>query len=144
MADKLSPAQRSVNMAKIRSRDTGPEIVVRKLLHANGYRYRLHVRKMPGKPDIVFAARRKVIFVHGCFWHQHAAEACLDGRKPRSNTGYWHAKLARNVERDVDAVRRLERDGWQVMILWECEIERSRDLTKRLTEFLGPPRESSA
>jgi DNA mismatch endonuclease (patch repair protein) len=115
-------------------------LTVRKLLHANGYRYRLHVAKMPGKPDLVFTARRKVIFVHGCFWHQHAAEACLDGRKPKSNTSYWDGKLARNVERDRSAIEELERSGWKVLTVWDCELRDAQSLKDRLLTFLGPPR----
>jgi DNA mismatch endonuclease (patch repair protein) len=101
-------------MSRIRSRDTKPEMIVRRLLHAAGYRYRLHTKDLPGKPDVVFKRRRKVVFVHGCFWHQHDREDCLDGRRPKSNTSYWHAKLERNVERDQEHIRRLHELGWQV------------------------------
>src|SRR5437764_15346089 len=101
MADKLSPARRSANMARIRSKDSAQEMVVRRLVFSLGYRYRLHAAKLPGKPDMVFASRRKVIFVHGCFWHQH--QACREGRAPGSNTGYWTPKLQRNVRRDAEA-----------------------------------------
>jgi DNA mismatch endonuclease (patch repair protein) len=125
-------------MASIRSKDTKPELLVRRLLHRAGYRYRLHRRDLPGKPDLTFAARRKVIFVHGCFWHQHDAEACLDGRKPKSNTGYWHEKLERNVARDRAAVEQLTAAGWQSLIIWECETRDDELLTERLSAFLGP------
>src|ERR1700741_2821493 len=107
MTDKLTAARRSVNMTKIRSRDTKPELAVRRLLHRMGYRYRVHGKGLPGKPDLVFASRLKVIFVHGCFWHQHTLETCQDGRRPKSNVHYWHSKLASNVERDRQHVHRL-------------------------------------
>ena len=135
MADKLTPAQRSVNMAKIRSGHTKPEWVVRRLLHRRG----LHGKALPGKPDLVFAGRRKAVFVHGCFWHQHEVAACLDGRKPKSNTDYWHPKLARNVERDAQHVAKLKEDGWEVLTVWECEVRDEQALAARLTQFLGPP-----
>jgi DNA mismatch endonuclease (patch repair protein) len=137
MADKLTSAQRSVNMAKIRARDTKPELAVRRLLHAAGYRYRLHGKGLPGKPDIVFSRRRKVIFVHGCFWHQHDKDACLDGRRPKSNTEYWHPKLARNMERDRQHVDKLMADGWEVTVVWECELRDQEALTEKLYQLLG-------
>ena len=115
-------------------------MLVRRLLHRAGYRYRLHGKKLPGKPDIVFSARRKVIFVHGCFWHQHDASACLDGRRPKSNTGYWHPKLARNVERDAEHVECLKQAGWTVLTVWECEVKDEDALASRLASFLGPVR----
>jgi DNA mismatch endonuclease (patch repair protein) len=127
-------------MAKIRSGHTKPELIVRRLLHRLGYRYRLHGKQLPGKPDLVFATRRKVIFVHGCFWHQHEATACLDGRKPKSNIDYWHPKLARNVERDARQLAALEADGWQVLTVWECEVREELALAHKLTAFLGLPR----
>ena len=139
MADKLTPAQRSVNMSKIRSGNTKPEMAVRRLLHAQGYRYRVHRKELPGKPDIVFKRRRKVIFVHGCFWHQHAAKSCLDGRRPKSNTTYWHSKLARNVERDALHRDELTKNGWDILVVWECEARDVHALLKRLRNFLGPP-----
>jgi DNA mismatch endonuclease (patch repair protein) len=138
MADSLTSAQRSVNMARIRARDTKPEMVVRRMLHRLGYRYRLHGKALPGKPDLVFTSRRKVIFVHGCFWHQHEATACLDGRKPKSNTDYWHPKLARNVERDQQHVEKLRAEGWCVLVVWDCEMRDQALLMKRLLDFLGP------
>lgn len=113
-------------------------MVVRRLLHAAGYRYRLHSRDLPGKPDLVFRGRRKAIFVHGCFWHQHERETCLDGRRPKSNTGYWDEKLARNVERDRRSQDALRAGGWDVLVLWECEIASTEELGARLRAFLGP------
>jgi DNA mismatch endonuclease, patch repair protein len=127
-------------MAKIRSGHTKPELVVRRLLHRLGYRYRLYGKALPGKPDLVFGSRRKVIFVHGCFWHQHEAAACLDGRKPKSNTDYWHPKLARNVERDAQHVAKLKQEGWNVLTVWECEVRDEQALVQRITIFLGEPR----
>ena len=135
--DRISSETRSRNMSKIRSGDTKPEMLVRRLLHRAGYRYRLHRMDLPGKPDLVFGPRRKVIFIHGCFWHQHD---CLDGRKPQSNTGYWHAKLERNVKRDRQNVEQLIQSGWDVLTLWECEMKSADALLGRLREFLGEPR----
>lgn len=137
--DRLTPQRRSENMRRIRSQGTKPELVVRRLLHKAGYRYRLHRRDMPGRPDLVFASRRKVIFVHGCFWHQHQSEQCLDGRKPKSNTSYWHEKLERNVARDHESVAALTRQGWHVAVVWECETRDPLALLHRLTGFLGSP-----
>lgn len=114
-----------------------PEMAVRKLLHSLGYRYRLHVKDLPGKPDIVFRPRRKVIFVHGCFWHLHEDPSCKISRTPKSKKSYWVPKLKRNVERDKAAVEALERDGWQVMVVWECELKKMEEVTKKLTDFLN-------
>src|SRR6185437_13296986 len=136
MSDTLSVAERSRRMAGVRSQDTRPEMTVRKLVHGMGFRYRLHSRSLPGNPDLIFAGRRKVIFVHGCFWHQHEAEACLDGRKPKSNTGYWDAKLARNVARDRAAIEQLHAAGWETMIVWACETRDVEGLDFRLRSFL--------
>jgi DNA mismatch endonuclease (patch repair protein) len=134
MADRLSTAQRSANMRRIKGRDTTPELLVRRLAHAMGYRYRLHRKDLPGKPDLVFGPRRKVIFVHGCFWHQHAE--CRAGRVPGSNTGYWAPKLRRNVERDAEARAGLEARGWRVLTIWDCETRNDSALRVRLSEFL--------
>ncbi|QQN74704.1 very short patch repair endonuclease [Croceicoccus sp. YJ47] len=134
MADKLTPERRSENMRRIRSKDTKPELIVRRMLHGLGYRYRLHRRDLPGKPDLVFGPRRKVIFVHGCFWHQHAE--CREGRTPGSNTGYWAPKLARNVERDEAARIALDGMGWSSATVWECEIADLDALAARLRAFL--------
>lgn len=127
-------------MALIRSRDTRPEWRVRRLLHGLGYRYRLHVKALPGKPDIVFTRRRKAVLVHGCFWHQHDQGRCGNARRPKSNTGYWHEKLARNVERDRMAVEQLQAAGWDVLIVWECETKDMSEVAERLGRFLGPAR----
>jgi DNA mismatch endonuclease (patch repair protein) len=134
VTDKLSRARRSANMAAIRSRDMKPEVSVRRAAHGMGYRFRLHRRDLPGKPDLVFAGRRTVIFVHGCFWHQH--RRCIDGRMPRSNLGYWGPKLLRNVTRDAEHLARLRAEGWRAFVIWECEATDPRRLEARLRRLL--------
>lgn len=124
-------------MRQIKSRDTKPELTVRQLAHRLGYRYRLHRRDLPGKPDLVFPGRRKIIFVHGCFWHQHSDEQCRHGRPPRSNEGYWNQKLAKNVARDDRNRRALSDLGWDVLTVWECEVGETAALAETLTRFLG-------
>ena len=136
MADKLTPEQRSENMKRIRSKDTKPEVAVRKLVHAMGHRYRLHRKDLPGKPDLVFGPKRKVIFVHGCFWHGHEREGCLDSRAPKSNTGYWSPKLIGNKARDVRNVQALKSDGWKVLSVWECETRSTETLARKIRRFL--------
>lgn len=133
--DKLTPERRSANMRAIRSKDMKPEILVRRLAHSLGYRFRLHRKDLPGKPDLAFIGKRKAIFVHGCFWHQH--DACREGRPPRSNSSYWFPKLARNVERDLENVRDLAKGGWQTLTVWECETKDREALSRRIAEFLG-------
>lgn len=123
---------RSENMSRIRSKDTAPELAVRRLLYSLGYRYRLHRKDLPGKPDIVFPGRRKVIFVHGCFWHPH--ESCRISHAPRTNLDYWKPKLARNVSRDLVTQKALAEMGWKTFVIRECEI--AVDLKDRLTNFL--------
>jgi DNA mismatch endonuclease (patch repair protein) len=128
---------RGENMRRIRSKDTGPEMAVRRLVHRLGYRYRLHRKDIPGKPDLVFPGRRKVIFIHGCFWHQHPG--CREGRLPKSNLAYWLPKLKRNTERDEAALAQLAASGWDVLVLWECETKSLEATRKVLLDFLGPP-----
>jgi len=111
-----------------------PELAVRKMAHAMGYRFRLHRRDLPGKPDIVFGPRQAVIFVHGCFWHQHD---CRDGHRPKSNTEYWNPKLRRNVERDAKVRAQLEEGGWRVLVIWECEVRQPDIVKNKLAKFLG-------
>jgi DNA mismatch endonuclease (patch repair protein) len=123
-------------MRRIRGQDTVPELAVRRMAHAMGYRFRLHRKDLPGKPDLVFGPRRKVIFVHGCFWHQH--QGCRAGRVPGSNTGYWGPKLQRNLARDRAAVAALEDMGWAVLVIWECKAKDSSGLRDQLADFLGP------
>lgn len=133
--DTISPQRRSENMRRIRSSNTQPEMIVRSLLHGLGYRYALHRRDLPGVPDLVFPSRKKIIFVHGCFWHLHAS--CVDGRIPKSRAGYWRLKLLLNVKRDRKNLRRLRRAGWKIAKVWECETSQIDSLRKRLVEFLG-------
>ena len=136
--DKVSRSERSRNMARIRSRDTKPELIVRRLVYHSGYRYRLHAKELPGKPDLVFRAKRKVIFVHGCFWHRHS---CPNGQVlPQTRTEFWKTKFAGNIARDAEARQQLRREDWKILIVWECET-RVRDLEQlqaRLVRFLGP------
>lgn len=138
MTDKLSPEHRSRNMAAIRSKGMKPELIVRSLVHGMGYRYRLHRKGLPGKPDLVFGPKRKVIFVHGCFWHQHNDPACKIARKPKSNLGYWSEKLSRNVTRDQRNQANLEGQGWSVLVIWECETKDAEALKAKLRRFLAP------
>lgn len=133
MADKLTPERRSANMAKIRAKHTKPEMLVRRMVHGMGFRYRLHRKDLPGKPDMVFGPRRKVIFVHGCFWHLHE---CRDGRIPSSRRDYWEPKLRRNAERDAEQLAALQAAGWQVLTVWECETKDRAALENRLADFL--------
>jgi DNA mismatch endonuclease (patch repair protein) len=137
LTDKLNPAARSDNMRAIKSKNMLPEISVRRIAYGLGYRFRLHVKDLPGKPDLVFRPRKKVIFVHGCFWHQHAKAKCLDGRLPNSNSAYWTKKLLGNVERDRRHVKALRQDGWRVLVIWECETKDEARLAKRLCAFLN-------
>lgn len=120
MADTIDPQRRSENMRRIRSVDTKPELLVRRITYGLGFRYRLHQRELPGCPDLVFGNRKKVIFVHGCFWHQH--KECPGGRKPRSKSEYWNKKLNRNVRRDNASLKQLREMGWDAMVIWECEL----------------------
>lgn len=136
MADVFNEEQRSWIMSRIHGRDTKPELVVRKRLHAMGYRYRLHSSKLPGKPDIVLTRHRKVIFIHGCFWHGHAD--CKRSRRPTSNVEFWQAKIGRTMERDRQNLAALVEAGWQVLTLWTCEIRKSELLEKKLRDFLDP------
>lgn len=136
--DLIDPERRSRNMAAIRSKNTKPEMIVRSMVHGLGFRYRLHRKDLPGKPDLVFGPRRKVIFVHGCFWHLHPDPGCKDARIPQSRRDYWQPKLTRNTERDREHVQKLEAMGWQVLIIWECEVRRPDDLRERVSAFLCP------
>ena len=135
MTDVFTKEQRSAVMRRVRGKDTGPEMLVRRLLTALGYRYRLHRADLPGRPDIVFPGRRKAIFVHGCFWHGHD---CRAGRnRPASNASYWSVKLARTMARDERHGRELRQAGWTTLVLWECEILKHLDeVREKLLRFL--------
>lgn len=124
---------RSEIMRRVRSKDTKPEMIVRKLVYGMGLRYRLHCRSLHGCPDLVLSSRRKVIFVHGCFWHRHK---CPAAKLPKSNYGYWRGKQDRNAERDERNATALRRDGWKVLTIWECEIKRPQLIERRLRRFL--------
>ena len=127
-------------MRAVKAKNTGPEMAVRRLVHSMGYRYRLHRKGLPGKPDLVFALRRKVIFVHGCFWHGHA---CKRGaRIPKANRDYWTRKIARNKERDQHHLSALHADRWQALVIWECEVGHA-DTEHRFRRFLGATRTST-
>lgn len=133
MSDVFTPAQRSAVMARVRGKDTKPEMIVRRTAHRLGHRFRLHRKDLPGSPDLVFPRRRAVVFVHGCFWHGHA---CRRGsRTPKSNAAYWSEKIARNRARDAASEAALVEMGWRVLVIWECEI-RDPALPDRLDAFL--------
>ena len=132
--DTITQQERSLLMSKIRSKNTGPERVVRQILTSLGLRYRLHVRKLAGNPDIVMKRLRTVVFVNGCFWHQH--EACSIGKMPKSRVDYWKPKLAANVRRQQEAVARLNCQGYKTLIYWECETEKPEVLRDRIREDL--------
>jgi DNA mismatch endonuclease, patch repair protein len=136
MADRISAPARSANMRAIKSKGMKPEIAVRRLAHSLGYRFRLHRKDLPGKPDLVFSSRMKVIFVHGCFWHQHPDPNCKSSHAPRSNLDYWGPKLARNTKRDAITQVRLAQLGWSSLVLWECELKDEQVLKHQLSEFL--------
>lgn len=136
MTDTLTPEARSRLMARIRGKNTRPELAVRSLAHRLGYRFRLHRRDLPGTPDLVFPGRRKVVFVHGCFWHRHSG--CKRAAMPTDRQTYWQAKFDGNVERDIRKEIQLMAAGWEVLVIWECEIRNVEDVAPRLREFLGP------
>lgn len=134
--DTLTPLERSERMSKVRSTDTAPEMLVRRLVHSMGYRYRLHRKDIPGTPDLVFPGRRKVIFVHGCFWHRHDDPACRLARLPKSRLEFWLPKLSANAERDARTQARLEELGWRVMTIWECQVKDTEALKRNISGFL--------
>ena len=136
MADNRSPESRSALMSRIGGKDTAPELVVRRLLHALGYRFRLHRQGLPGTPDIVFPSRRKVIFVNGCFWHAHG---CRIGRPPKSRREFWLPKLERNRAKDARNKRALRNSGWGVLTVWQCQTKSQDRLSAQFQSFLGPP-----
>src|SRR6266481_1510146 len=135
MADTRTKEQRSRIMKSVGSRDTRPELTVRRLLHRLGYRYRLHRKDLPGRPDIVFPGRKKAIFIHGCFWHGHD---CDKGKLPKSRAEYWTGKIKTNQDRDARAIASLEGAGWQTLSVWQCELKGLNRIDRVLREFLGP------
>lgn len=133
MVDNLTPERRSRLMSRVRGKDTKPEMIVRRLVHRLGYRFRLHRRDLPGSPDMVFPNRKKVILVHGCYWHRHD---CKKATTPKSNTEFWQKKFDDNVMRDNKNLRDLAERGWGTMVVWQCEAEKLDTLAERLTDFL--------
>ena len=131
--DPLTETERSERMSRIRNADTKPEMIVRRLVHAMGCRYRLHARDLPGHPDLVFRPRKKIIFVHGCFWHQHG---CRQYRQPRTKRAFWETKLAKNKARDAEVRQMLRGLGWNVLVIWECQLKRLPILVERISHFL--------
>lgn len=138
--DTRSPEQRSYIMRSVRSRNTGPELIVRKLLHGVGFRFRLHKKGLPGRPDVVLRKHRAVVFVHGCFWHGHG---CSKGRLPKSRLRFWTGKIERNRARDAESVRSLEAAGWRVLTIWQCETKDTDGLLRRFKNFFGQSARSS-
>jgi DNA mismatch endonuclease, patch repair protein len=134
VTDKLSPERRSANMRNIRSKHTSPEMAVRRLVHGMGFRYRLHVPTLPGRPDMVFSRLGRIIDVRGCFWHQH--RGCIDSRIPKTRIKYWKPKLTGNVKRDARNAQKLRRLGWEVLTLWECEVS-AVTIPQRIRSFLN-------
>lgn len=132
--DKVSKDVRSATMRSVKSKDTGVEMRLRRLLHRAGYRYRLHRKDLPGKPDLVFASRKKIIFLHGCFWHGHD---CRPKIRPTSNTEYWLPKIEGNKERDARHIDALQKAGWQVLTVWECQLKDEHKLLETVKAFLS-------
>jgi DNA mismatch endonuclease, patch repair protein len=137
MVDTLSRMERSERMMLIRGENTGPEMVVRRLVHGMGFRYRLHVGSLPGKPDLVFSSRRKVIFVHGCFWHRHKDSSCKLARLPKSRLDFWRPKLEKNRSRDERVIQELSDEGWKVLTIWECELVDMTFVSEQIRSFLS-------
>ncbi len=133
--DTLTRAERSERMSRVRSKDTKPEMRVRSLVHRMGFRYRLHARDLPGDPDLVFPRRGKIIFVHGCFWHRHG-KRCEFTRWPKSRLDFWMPKLEHNHQRDKTVRKELRKLGWQVLVIWECQLKDCETLSKRMRMFL--------
>jgi DNA mismatch endonuclease (patch repair protein) len=137
MADVFTKSERSRIMAQVHSKDTTPELIVRSTIHRLGYRFSLSAKKLPGKPDIVLSRFHKLIFVHGCFWHQH--KNCKASKKPSSNSEYWNNKLDRNILRDRKNTASLKKSGWDVLIIWECQIRNTISLSNKLANFMKTP-----
>lgn len=139
LPDSLTPLQRSAHMARIKRADTKPELVVRRLLHAVGYRFRLQWKAAPGRPDVAFPGRRRIIYIHGCFWHQH--EGCRLSHVPNTRRAFWQEKFDRNRARDARQLEKAEAEGWEALVIWECETRDARLLLERMQAFLGPTRQ---
>lgn len=137
MVDTLDPTERSERMSRVRNRDTKPELVVRRLVFGLGYRYRLHQRGIPGRPDLAFKSRKKAIFVHGCFWHQHPDPKCKLARMPKSRLEFWRPKLTKNRQRDEANIKKLKEMGWSALEIWECELKDLDRVSERVRQFLG-------
>jgi DNA mismatch endonuclease (patch repair protein) len=135
VVDTISSNRRSENMRRIKSKGMKPEMAVRRLVHSKGFRFRLHSASLPGKPDLVLPKLKKIIEVRGCFWHRH--NRCIDSHIPKSRREYWLPKLRRNQRRDRDNLRRLHAMGWRVLVVWECEVAESEELSARLDAFLN-------
>ncbi|MFK4385888.1 very short patch repair endonuclease [Bradyrhizobium sp. USDA 223] len=138
MADRLTPEQRSAHMARIGRCNTRPELMVRQLLTEIGYRYRIHLGGVPGRPDVAFTKRKKAVFIHGCFWHAH--ENCRVFKLPSSRKEFWERKFENNKARDKRLLEAAEEAGWQTLVVWECELSNLGRVSRRLKRFLGPPR----
>jgi len=134
--DTLTVVERSERMSRIRSVNTKVELVVRSIVHRCGYRYKLHDASLPGKPDMVFPSRRKVVFIHGCFWHRHGGR-CPLARLPKSKLSFWLPKLTSNRARDIRNIAKLRRAGWKVAVIWECQANRTELVERKLRKFLG-------
>lgn len=134
MVDTLTPRERSERMARIKAKNTTPEMKLRKLVYGMGFRYRIHDRRLPGRPDLVFQGRRAVIFIHGCFWHRHSG--CRLARIPKSNVEFWSNKLEKNRLRDARNIASLEALGWRVLVIWECEIKNDDRMKNTIKMFL--------
>ena len=135
--DDVPEARRAI-MRAVKGKDTKPEMAVRRMVHGLGYRYRLHRKDLPGKPDLAFGPRKKVILVHGCFWHRHSDPACRLARLPKSRLDFWLPKLEGNRRRDIESLERLERSGWAALTVWECQLRDMDTITERVLAFLGP------
>ena len=136
LRDPLTRRERSERMARIRSKNTNPELAVRKIVHSLGYRFRLHCPKLPGKPDLVLARHKAIIFVHGCFWHRHPDPHCKLARLPKSGLEFWLPKLNSNRDRDIRNQAELRCMGWKILTVWECELRDSERLTAVIRAFL--------
>lgn len=135
--DTLSASQRSACMARVKSKNTRPELLVRRHIHKLGLRYRLHVSDLPGKPDMVFRKHKKIIFIHGCFWHRHLDKNCKLSRLPKSRVDFWTGKLEGNQKRDSANIQELRSLGWDVLVIWECELSKSGNFNNTITNYFN-------